>query len=151
MSATVQELVEHALASSTADDCVVIAHHGTSANLRWANNTLTTNGVMRGIDVTVVAFARKSGGVSVGSVSGSAASLEQVDALVGSRRCRGPRRRPGGRRQRSRGRHGRRRVGATPRARPTSTSSTPSPRPWARRSAAPGRVVGSSTGSSTTT
>ena len=37
---------------------------------------------MRGIDVTVVAFARKSGGVSVGVVSGSAASLDQVDALV---------------------------------------------------------------------
>jgi predicted Zn-dependent protease len=82
MPATVQELVEHGLASSTSDDCVVIAHHGTSANLRWANNTLTTNGVMRGVDVTVVAFARKSGGVSVGSVSGSAASRDQVDALV---------------------------------------------------------------------
>jgi predicted Zn-dependent protease len=79
---TVQDLVEHALAASTADDCVVIAHHRTSANLRWANNTLTTNGVMRGIDVTVVAFARSSDGMSVGSVSGSAASREQVDALV---------------------------------------------------------------------
>ena len=82
MPVTVQELVEHALAASTADDCVVIAQHRTGANLRWANNTLTTNGVMRGIDVTVVAFSRRSGGVSVGSVSGSAASLEQVDALV---------------------------------------------------------------------
>ena len=58
-AATVQELVEHALAASTADDCVVIAHDATSANLRWANNTLTTNGVMRGVDVTVVAFARR--------------------------------------------------------------------------------------------
>jgi len=82
MPETVQVLVEHALAASTADDCVVIAHHRTSANLRWANNTLTTNGVMRGIDVTVVAFARRSGGVGVGSVSGSAASRDQVDVLV---------------------------------------------------------------------
>ncbi len=82
MTATVQDLVEHALAASTADDCVVIAHHRTSANLRWANNTLTTNGVMRGIDVTVVAFVRTSAGVCAGSVSGSAASSAQVDALV---------------------------------------------------------------------
>ena len=82
MTATVQDLVEHALAASTADDCVVIAHHRTSANLRWANNTLTTNGVMRGIDVTVVAFVRTSAGVGARSVSGSAASRAQVDALV---------------------------------------------------------------------
>jgi predicted Zn-dependent protease len=82
MRATVQDLVEHALAASTADDCVVIAHHRTSANLRWANNTLTTNGVMRAVDVTVIAFARTAGGVGVGSVSGSAAAPEQVDALV---------------------------------------------------------------------
>jgi len=82
MPATVQELVEHALAASTAEDCIVIAHHRTSANLRWANNTLTTNGVMRGVDVTVIAFARQSGGVCVGSVSGTAGSVEQVDDLV---------------------------------------------------------------------
>jgi predicted Zn-dependent protease len=82
MATTVQDLVEHALAASTADDCVVIAQHRTSANLRWANNTLTTNGVMRAVDVTVIAFARQAGGVSVGSVSGSAAALDQVDALV---------------------------------------------------------------------
>ena len=82
MAATVQDLVEHALAASSADDCVVIARHRTSANLRWANNTLTTNGVMRGIDVTVVAFVRTPAGVCVGSVSGSAASREQVDGLV---------------------------------------------------------------------
>jgi predicted Zn-dependent protease len=82
MPATVQDLVEHALSVSTADDCVAIAHHRTSANLRWANNTLTTNGAMRGIDVTVISFARHSGGVSTGSVSSSASSTDQVTALV---------------------------------------------------------------------
>jgi len=61
---------------------VVLVHDSTSANLRWANNTLTTNGVMRGVDVTVIAFARQSGGVCVGSVSGTAGSVEQVDDLV---------------------------------------------------------------------
>ena len=86
MSATtiapVQELVEHALAVSTADDCIVIAHHTTSANLRWANNTLTTNGSMRRIDIAVVSFVRQAGGPAAGSMSGSATTPEQVGALV---------------------------------------------------------------------
>ena len=51
-----QDLVEHALAASTADDCVVIVRESTSANLRWANNTLTTNGQMSGRSATVVSF-----------------------------------------------------------------------------------------------
>jgi predicted Zn-dependent protease len=82
---TPQELVEHALATSTADDCLVILGNGTHANLRWANNTLTTNGVMHDVHVTVIAFARLSGeggGVATGSVSGSASTREQVSDLV---------------------------------------------------------------------
>ncbi|MFA5891095.1 MAG: metallopeptidase TldD-related protein [Actinomycetota bacterium] len=38
------EVVERVLALSRADDCIVIATHSSSANLRWANNTSTTNG-----------------------------------------------------------------------------------------------------------
>jgi predicted Zn-dependent protease len=79
---TVQQLVEHALAVSTADDCIVIAHHTTSANLRWANNTLTTNGAMKRIDVAVISFVRAAGGAAAGSRSGSATTPEQVEALV---------------------------------------------------------------------
>ena len=41
-----QELVEAALARSTADGCVVIAEERSETNLRWANNSLTTNGQM---------------------------------------------------------------------------------------------------------
>lgn len=73
-----QDLVEHGLAASRSDDCMVVVEHTTSANLRWANNTLTTNGVMRGIDVTVISFH----GDAVASVGGSAATVEQVRALV---------------------------------------------------------------------
>jgi predicted Zn-dependent protease len=75
-----QRLVEHALEASTSEQCIVIVHDTTSANLRWANNTLTTNGVMHEIDVTVIAFQ----GSRNASVSGTAASLEQVTALVES-------------------------------------------------------------------
>jgi predicted Zn-dependent protease len=72
--------VEHALESSTSEHCIAIVNDTTSANLRWANNTLTTNGVMHAIDVTVIAFQ----GEGNASVSGTAASLEQVTALVAS-------------------------------------------------------------------
>ena len=75
-----QGLVEHALATSTSEQCIVIVNDSTSANLRWANNTLTTNGVMHSIDVTVIAFQ----GAGNASVSGTAASPEQVTALVES-------------------------------------------------------------------
>ena len=79
---TPQQLVEHALATSAADDCLAIVRSSTSANLRWANNTLTTNGVMHGVSVTVVSFVRSGAGVAAGSVSGSASSPEQVADLV---------------------------------------------------------------------
>lgn len=81
---TPQDLVERALAASTADDCVVILRQSTSANLRWANNTLTTNGVMVSTTASVISFASVAGGIAVGSVTGSAATLDQVTGLVGA-------------------------------------------------------------------
>ena len=75
---TPQSLVEHALATSTSEHCIVIVQDSTSANLRWANNTLTTNGVMHGAVVTVIAFQ----GAGNASVSGTATSPDQVTALV---------------------------------------------------------------------
>ncbi len=81
---TPQSLVDQALAVSTADDCIVIVHDSTHANLRWANNTLTTNGVMHGISVTVISLVRSAEGVATGSVTGSATTQAQVTALVES-------------------------------------------------------------------
>ena len=77
-----QSLVEHAVATSMSDDCVVVVRDRSSANLRWANNTLTTNGVMHAVDVTVVSFVRTAAGVATGSVTGSASTQAQVSALV---------------------------------------------------------------------
>ncbi|MFZ5846849.1 MAG: metallopeptidase TldD-related protein [Actinomycetota bacterium] len=79
---TPQDLVEHALKVSRADSCIVILNDTTSANLRWANNTLTTNGVMHNVSMTVISFAGAGEGTATGSVSGSASSREQVTALV---------------------------------------------------------------------
>ena len=82
IAATPQSFVEHALATTAADDCIVIVRDRTSANLRWANNTLTTNGVMRGLDVTVISFVGTAGGVGTGSVTGTASDQAGVTALV---------------------------------------------------------------------
>jgi predicted Zn-dependent protease len=81
-SPTPQDLVEHALKVSRADSCVVTVDDSTSANLRWANNTLTTNGVMHDVSVNVISFVGAGEGTATGSVTGSAAGLEQVTALV---------------------------------------------------------------------
>lgn len=75
---TPQILVERALEATRSDHAIVIARDTTSANLRWANNTLTTNGVMHDVEVTVVAFV----GARTASVSGNAVTDQQVRALV---------------------------------------------------------------------
>jgi predicted Zn-dependent protease len=82
VTVTPQELVEHALATTSSDGCVVLLSTTTSANLRWANNTLTTNGVMHHATVTVVAAKGARTGTAAGVVTGSAGSYEQITALV---------------------------------------------------------------------
>jgi predicted Zn-dependent protease len=71
-----QEAVERALAASTADDCIVIASETHSANVRWANNTLTTNGVTRSTDLTVVSIV---GGTAPRSASLSRSGVDEAD------------------------------------------------------------------------
>ena len=76
------DAVDRALAASSADDCVVIASVTHSANLRWANNTLTTNGVIRSSDVTVVSIVgsdRRAASLSRTGVDASALT-DLVDA-----------------------------------------------------------------------
>jgi predicted Zn-dependent protease len=79
---TPQDLVEQALEASTADGCVVLVDASTSANLRWANNTLTTNGMMQGSHVTVISTVDGGEGVAASALSRSASSVEEVRALV---------------------------------------------------------------------
>jgi len=79
---TPQDAVERALASATCDDCVVIAEETSAANLRWAGNTLTTNGVSASRDLTVIAICRDQAGARVGVVSRAGATADQLGALV---------------------------------------------------------------------
>ncbi|MDQ1393163.1 MAG: hypothetical protein QOF30_2140 [Acidimicrobiaceae bacterium] len=79
---TPQETVEAALALSTADGCIVIADESSEANLRWANNTVTTNGVTRGRQLTVIATVGTATGVAAGAVSRSSVTPDRIEDLV---------------------------------------------------------------------
>ena len=79
-----QELVERALASADAlgaDGCMVLVEETSHADVRFALNTTTTNGVQRGRSVSVIALAggsvgsaRRSGEVGADGVAEMAAA-----------------------------------------------------------------------------
>jgi predicted Zn-dependent protease len=77
-----QETVERALAAARLDDCVVIADETSSANLRWAGNTLTTNGVARSRQLTVIAISRDADGARAGVVSRAGVRGDQIEDVV---------------------------------------------------------------------
>ncbi|MEU7177643.1 MULTISPECIES: metallopeptidase TldD-related protein [Streptomyces] len=81
-SSAPHEIVERALELSRADGCVVIAEENSSANLRWAGNALTTNGVTRGRTLTVVATVDGGQGTASGVVSRSAVTADDLEPLV---------------------------------------------------------------------
>ena len=80
------EIVERALQrAATAKDHAstsVLVTEGSTANLRWASNTLTTNGVTTGQSVSVATAVATSKGVCLGVVSRRGVGVDDVDALV---------------------------------------------------------------------
>ena len=76
------ETVERALAAARSDDCVVIAEETSAANLRWAGNTLTTNGVSRSRQLTVIAIDRRGDGAATGVVSRAGVRPDQIEDVV---------------------------------------------------------------------
>ena len=79
-----QETVERALAAAKSEDCVVIAEETSAANLRWAGNTLTTNGVSRSRQLTVIAIDRRGhgAGAAAGVVSRAGVRAGQIEDVV---------------------------------------------------------------------
>lgn len=73
-----QELAERALELSRSEACVVIAEEATSANLRWANNTLTSNGMGRISQLTVIAVT----GGATGIVSRQGIGVAELETMV---------------------------------------------------------------------
>ncbi|MDJ0461861.1 metallopeptidase TldD-related protein [Streptomyces sp. H27-C3] len=76
------EIVERALELARGDGLVVIADEQSSANLRWAANSLTTNGVTRGRTLTVIATVDGARGTASGVVSRSAVTADELEPLV---------------------------------------------------------------------
>ncbi|MEV5507340.1 metallopeptidase TldD-related protein [Streptomyces orinoci] len=77
-----QEITERALELSRADGCVVITDERSTANLRWAGNALTTNGLTRDRTVTVIATVRGATGTASGVVSRTAVTTGDLAELV---------------------------------------------------------------------
>ena len=77
-----QDVVERALELSQTDGCIVIATESSNVNLRWAGNTLTTNGLARTRELTVVATAGTGTGAAAGVVSRSNVGLDEVEQVV---------------------------------------------------------------------
>jgi predicted Zn-dependent protease len=73
-----QEIIESALDASSTDDCTVIVRESSAANLRWAANTLTTNGVHHNREVTVIAYVETDDGSAPGVFSGVVADADDL-------------------------------------------------------------------------
>ncbi|MEU8132561.1 metallopeptidase TldD-related protein [Streptodolium elevatio] len=76
------EIVERALELSRTDGCVVIAQESGTANLRWAGNALTTNGLTHSRQVTVIATVDGAEGTASGVVSRSGVTPADLEGLV---------------------------------------------------------------------
>jgi predicted Zn-dependent protease len=83
-SDTPQDTIERALAAARpGGETVVIADESSTANLRWAGNTLTTNGVAASRSLTVISVDRRADGTAgVGMVARSGVTPGQVEDLV---------------------------------------------------------------------
>jgi predicted Zn-dependent protease len=89
-----QELVEHGVAAAGAagaDGCVVLVEETSHADVRFAVNTTTTNGVQRGRSVTVIAVAGASAGTARQTgVVGLDGVAEMVSAALADARAAPP-------------------------------------------------------------
>ena len=73
-----QDLISSALSQSSADGCVVLVTDASEASLRWANSTMTTNGVSTSRSLAVVSVL----GTSVGVVTSTSLEPAEVTAVV---------------------------------------------------------------------
>ena len=77
-----QEIVERGLALLGPDRGTVIVEQSSVANLRWANSSLTTNGLSSTCQVHVAALPQVSGGRAAGAASAVVSSAVELADLV---------------------------------------------------------------------
>ncbi|RIJ67014.1 TldD/PmbA family protein [Nakamurella silvestris] len=75
---TPQQIVERALAASTVDGAVVLVTANSTANVRWANNTVTTSGVSESLSWSVTSIV----GTSAGTVTSTSTDPADIEAVV---------------------------------------------------------------------
>jgi predicted Zn-dependent protease len=76
------DMVERALSAAAGDGCAVLVEQTHQANLRWAANTLTTNGEARQRTMTVVALHGRDEQASAGSLTRTVADADDIATLV---------------------------------------------------------------------
>lgn len=75
-------VLDEAAKNGRADETMVLVTDKVEANLRWANNTMTTNGVAVQRSVTVISIVRKGDSAYVGSVVSGEADPSVLPGLV---------------------------------------------------------------------
>ena len=81
-----QDIVELALRAAAesggCDETIVIVTDRSDASLRWAGNSMTTNGVATSRSTAVISIVREGDTAHVGAVRSSVGSAEAVGDLV---------------------------------------------------------------------
>lgn len=81
-----QHVVDHLLKaaqhSKRCDETIVIVTDSEEASLRWAGNSMTTNGVSTQRNITVISIVREGDSAQCGSMRSSETDPQALDALV---------------------------------------------------------------------
>jgi predicted Zn-dependent protease len=80
-----QAVVDDVLGAARGEDCLVVVEESSEAEVRFANNSVTTNGIRRDRRVTVVSIVAVPGGVAAG-MARQGGDVD-VDALVAAARA----------------------------------------------------------------
>src|SRR5690606_22135201 len=72
------QLVEPALTAPPADETIVIVTDNAEASLRWAGNSMTTNGSARARGATILAIRRTPDGAHCGVVSAAIVDADDI-------------------------------------------------------------------------
>ncbi len=78
---TPQQIVETALGDTRSDACIVVVESTSTANVRWANNTVTTSGVSDSLSWFVVAVVGGAAATVHSSVSSTSSAQTVIDVV----------------------------------------------------------------------
>lgn len=75
-------VLEEAAKRGRADETMVLVTDKVEATLRWAGNSMTTNGVSHSRDITVISIVRKGDSASLGTVTSAEVDPRVIPGLV---------------------------------------------------------------------